>query len=155
MNTDNDQNSSAEKIRVKKMFSMNIKGKEKLENKVNCLKKSKTLKQFRRDRFGSTIKKGGKHKICFMDKIQGERHKLCDVINITLINANDSHLSIENVEKIISNSLNVNNDNNNNSQINKDESKEKKQEIVKKPIKKSLNTKSNDDENCSCACNIF
>ncbi len=110
-------------------------------------KKSKTINNIRKDRFGSPIKRGGKHKICFRDKIQG--NKLCDVVNITLLN-NDSYLS-KNVSAVKKMSINSNSSNcrlNSNTDINK------LNEIINK-ASKNLTPKKENDENCSCACLVF
>jgi len=121
------------------------------------IKKSNTLfHKARKDRYGSPIKKGGKHRICFKDKIKGEKHRLCEIVNIPLaLNSSlqdDSEVEGVEVEKPEANVTDPP------KKVDKkpDEKEEKKIVNSKLAFKKSLSSKGGkEDENCSCACFIF
>ncbi len=150
MNTE-DQHSADENIKLKKKLSFAIDGQKEMKPK-----KSRTLCNARKDRFGSPIKKGGKHRICFRDKIQGEKNRLCDVVNISLINCNESNLSIN--DKLVkkNGTNNSNNSLSKNPNVNsmKQDEDPKTNQVSKKALSLT-NTGAKEDENCSCACNIF
>ena len=145
MNTE-DQYSADDSKKFKSNLSIAIDGQEN-----SSYKKSRTICNIRKDRFGSPIKKGGKHKICFRDKLHGDKNKLCDVVNITIVNCNESSLS--NNDLLLKNNLSMNS-NNSVSKPNqsKDNDINKLNEIIKKA---SRNVTPKVDENCSCACSIF
>lgn len=151
MNTE-DQHSADENNKLKKKLSFAIDGQKEMKPK-----KSRTLCNFRKDRFGSPIKKGGKHRICFRDKIQGEKNRLCDVVNISLLNCNESNLSVN--DKLVNKNGTVNSNNSGNKNINnvKEDEISKLNQIIKKPMNNANKniTPKDDNENCSCACNIF
>ena len=114
--------SADENVKIKKKLSFMIQGQREIR-----IKKSYTMLNLRKDRYGNLIIKGGNHRICFRDKIEGEKNRLCDYINIDPIKTTSQ------IQTPIS-----------------DESKKKFNNIVK------LKTNSlNEDENCSCACKIF
>lgn len=95
---------------------------------------TKMDKEGRFDNWGSTIKKGGNHKICFKDKI-GIDGQLCEVVNITLLKKKETLLHQVNSKLRRSSSI---------------ESNKNSHTGSTKKTKSSEN-----DENCSCACNIF
>jgi len=119
-----------------------------IEKEKVKIKKAKTLKNIRRDRFGKLIKRGGKHRICFRDKIDGEKNKLCDIINITLINKERSYISGQK-----SNSI----ENGNQVEIKiKDDPKNFVNSLIQKSSTLKSSTEQEKNKNgCSCACIIY
>ena len=120
MNTE-EQHSCDEILRYNKKLSFKISGQKNQKNYA----RAKTLVYFRRDRYGNQIRKGGKHRICFKDKIEGEKNRLCEIVNINKICDKEKEIKNDNLQ--------------NNS---------------KKNHYKDLKL-GNGNDNCSCACVIF
>ena len=107
---------------------------------------SHTKKATRKDRLGSPIKKGGKQKMIFRDRIKDENNmsqELCDVVNISL---NEKMKSLDKISVKKSNNdeikeIKVNNTVKDNTYLTKN--------------KRDSTSKKNNDENCSCLCSIF
>lgn len=107
---------------------------------------SHTKKVTRKDRLGSPIKKGGKQKMIFRDRIKDEDNmsqELWDVVNISL---NEKMKSIDKISLKKGNNdeikeLKVNNTVRDNTSHTKNKS--------------DSSSKKNNDENCSCLCSVF
>ena len=121
MNTE-EQHSCDEILRYNKKLSFMISGQNNMKNYA----RAKTLVYFRRDRYGNQIRKGGKHRICFKDQIEGEKNRLCEIVNINKINDSEK-------EKIKNDFIPKN---------------------AKKNHYKDLKL-ANGNDNCSCVCVIF
>lgn len=89
----------------------------------------------RRDNRGNAIKKGGRHRVCFRDKLPGKKQKLVDVVNVAFL---DKIVSSKNMIQV--------------SQLNNGEQTPKPEPVVLKSISVKSGGK---DDNCSCSCNIF
>ena len=108
---------------------------------------SRSKKATRKDRFGSPIKKGGKQKMMFRDKIKDEENmsqELCDVVNISL------NGKMKSLDKI---SVKKNSNNDEVKEVNASISVRDNTSLTKS--KSDSNSNKNKDENCSCLCVVF
>ena len=137
MNTE-DQHSADEIVALQTRLHFMIGGQKNFNPKfVN----SKTINYKRRDRYGNVISKGGKQRICFKDKIEGEKNRLCEIVNISKdININcgtDNKQYYKNFNKQQQDSNHI---------IYK---------ILNKTSSKEISLGHSKNDNCSCACIIF